>query len=104
VDDPGASPPACGATWETGWTIFVDANNDGVIQAGEEYRVGDPMPNLVVAGPVTLVTFNPRGQPAVAGTGNYVFNSVGCTSGVDKQISINLGTVGRMNAAGGTCP
>jgi len=96
VDDPAASPPVCGTTWQTGWVIFLDADGDDAIDTGEEFRIGDPMSGVVVdaSGAADLVKFNARGQPT-AGMGQYLFNAESCTSGSDKQFTISLGTVGR---------
>lgn len=103
VDDPNASPPVCGTTWETGWTIFIDADADAVIDAGEEFRIGSSMSGVAVTGGIALVTFNSRGQPT-AGVGDYIFNPADCTTGVDKQFTISLGAAGRSNSAEGVCP
>lgn len=111
VDDVTASPPVCGITWETGWAIFIDANGDNVINAGEVFRIGDSMGGVLVTGGPTLVTFSPRGGVDV-GVGDYTFNAESCTSGVDKQYTVSLSTVGRtrstldfdQDATEDTCP
>lgn len=117
VNDPTASPPVCNGAangWLTGWVMFINTDNDDpiVIDAGEEIRIGDPMNGVTVVGPAGgMVTFSPRGQPT-AGAGDYTFNANGCEAGVDKQISVELGSVGRSrittdNDANGTeefCP
>lgn len=63
-DNPDAATPACaavGATW-TGWVSFVDADGDGVLDAGERLlRVGavEPPAQLLVS-------------PNISGAGNQV--------------------------------
>src|SRR5690606_35916313 len=106
VNDPTDALPACNGAangWGTGWVIFMDGDDDGAIDSGEVYRVGDPMSGVAVVGPAGgLVAFDSRGQPTI-GTGSYVFDATSCDSG-DKRITVELGTVGRVRPQGGVCP
>lgn len=97
VADPNVYPPTQSTQWENGWVIFMDGNDDGIIPnpiVAPMIRVGDAMNGVDVVGADTMVVFNSRGQPT-SGAGDYVFNAVNCTSGSDKQVTIDLGTVGR---------
>lgn len=103
-DNPTVSAPVCGSNWASGWIMFIDLNDDddaadvvtmnGQNVAEEVIRVGDAMSGVSVAGAANIVRFNARGFPT-SGAGSYKFNAQGCVSGEDKQITIDLGTVGR---------
>jgi len=51
-----------GTSWENGWTIFIDADSDGTVDAGEELRV-----NAKLSGKNTLRF--PRDRITYASTG-----------------------------------
>lgn len=113
TDDPTVATPACGTDWASGWVMFTDLDGDGA--AGdtvtlngqnvveEVIRVGDPFASVTIGSAAALVEFNSRGM-VEAGAGNYVFDAVDCSSGVDKQFTINIGSVGRSRSSEGVCP
>lgn len=66
---PSSNQTACGgANWAVGWIAFVDADNDGVVDAGEELlrAWGALSGNPSFTGP-TILVYRPAGELA-AGT------------------------------------
>lgn len=111
VDNASVDPPVCGFNWVTGWAIFTDADNDGAIDPGELYRVGELSNRVVVGGGApTMFLFDGRGRPVDAVNklplvpGNYVVDAENCNSGVDKQVTVNITSVGQTRMSGGLCP
>ncbi len=94
--------------WENGWIAFVDQNQDGVIDAGEEIlKVYGAIPNnftLRTGGTFTQsIAYLPNGVSSGMGTFNL------CDSrGVDQARFIVVSITGRVRArekeTGDTCP
>jgi type IV fimbrial biogenesis protein FimT len=73
--NPTADSPTCGGTvriWESGWILFLDADEDGVFDAGETLiRRGDKSPNNMTirsnAAAQDNLIFSPKGSTDMAG-------------------------------------
>jgi type IV fimbrial biogenesis protein FimT len=118
---PTATPPACGGGtgWDGGWVVFLDTNNNGVIEAADADRNGDGVVQAVedrdgngafsigdvvmqvheaLAGGNTLrgpdrLTFNPQGLY----TGTGVSAAVKCT---DTQVATTMNLCDKKKKAG----
>ena len=106
VNDPNVPVPVCAGNWTQGWMIFLDIDDNGSAgDAGDVViKVGTAMTGVAfaTAAPAALVEFSARGQP-VSGAGNYVLEPSSCDVGKDKEVTVELGTVGRSKASSGTC-
>lgn len=65
---PSANGSTCGGTWNDGWIVHVDRNNDGVLQAEEVLRYRQGNPKMVVTGPAATLDFDSRGRAGTAAT------------------------------------
>jgi prepilin-type N-terminal cleavage/methylation domain-containing protein len=66
-----ADQASCNGGWGDGWIIYHDSNSDGVVDADELIRVGDPVHtgySLTFSGAATAVSFAPRGLSNQSGT------------------------------------
>jgi len=92
---------ASGTQWESGWIVFVDANNNHAVDAGDEILRAAP----ALAGGYTLrgtsattlptyITMNPKGQTSA--TGQFVL----CQGGnINPARAILVSIVGRISTA-----
>ncbi|WP_428624072.1 GspH/FimT family pseudopilin [Sedimenticola sp.] len=75
--------------WGKGWTIFIDANGDGLVTAGEEIRASDSIPGTITmdsTGNISLYNFFANGFAGGIDTVNVCDGRAG-ESG--RQISIS---------------
>ncbi len=102
---------ACGGTWNSGYMVFDDLNNNGVFDAGEVVRVfaTDRNVTLVANGAlVAPILFNNQGLPTTAipapGVPALVLTPNDCPSGQPLVRNFMLNTVGQLRIATGNCP
>jgi len=109
-----------GTAWANGWRVFVDLNNNGAFDAGEELKVFDGFPagNMYVcalpAGGdfITNVIFRPDGRivrtaAAGANDGVYVVDTMGDAVLANNKVrGLLFGVSGRVNVVrmNGTLP
>ena len=98
-----------GLLWNNGWRIYVDLNNNGAYNAGEELKVfnGFPTGNMYVCSTVTdfatNLIFRPDGRVArttvpAANDGIYVVDTLGDAVLTNNKIrAILFGASGRAN-------
>ena len=111
-DAPEAPVPACGSGagvsgngWASGWIVYLDGNNDGVVSAGDLLRVQPPvtsMNSIMEAGSSssTQFRFTPTGRlvdPSSATSLQFGGNAV-FTSDMQRTVCVNAG--GRARIAG----
>lgn len=54
---------SCGGTWTNGWLVFVDANANGAMDAGENVvRYSQGTGKLAMVGTANTFAFDPRGR------------------------------------------
>jgi type IV fimbrial biogenesis protein FimT len=100
-----ATTPVRGAEFNGGWSIFVDANGNGVLDAGEAVVRVQPAfrgdMRVTSAGGETLLAFNGRGFLTPAA----VVSVTVCSSLAPKSYRIRLEPVGLADVAEATgCP
>ena len=100
-----AASPVGGAEFNGGWTMFVDANGNGVLDAGEEIvRVQPPFRGdmrVTTSAGQTLLAFNGRGFLTPAAT--VVFTV--CASAAPRSYRIRIEPVGLADVLDTTgCP
>jgi len=110
-DAPEAVNPVCntdagpgGRGWVSGWIVYLDANNDGVIGAGERLRVQSPlstMDAIMESGGIASTKFNFTAtgrlfDPASATSLQFGGNKYG--SDVQRVLCVSSG--GRARIAG----
>ena len=100
--DVAADDPVCSATgYESGWIVYVDANNNGAGDAGEPVLLRTEAPEgnvgFVAAGIGTRVRFNDSGA-SVHDNGAPLPGSVTITQG-DTQRKVTVQANGRVSSA-----
>ena len=100
-----ATSPVRGAEFSGGWTIFVDANNNGVFDAGETIVRQQPAfhgdVRVAVTGGATVVAFNNRGFL----TPSAMVTLTVCSSLVAKSYQLRVEPVGLADVVDSTgCP
>lgn len=105
TNDPGVDPPVCNTTggdpWTNGRVVWVDANNDGVVDAGEavlrrtqalDGNTGSGNRLFGFTGAENLVAFNGLGMAIAGGNGQLVF----CDNrGPGNGLAVGIGVTGR---------
>lgn len=106
-DDVFDSTPSCNtaANWQDGWVVFVDANDNGTLDAGElALRVSQPSSgNAVINGGTNFadyVKFKSDGRCR----GSIGPNGTLSVCIAPNQRDIVITTVGRLRIEQGTCP
>jgi type IV fimbrial biogenesis protein FimT len=101
----GATAPSSGTEFSGGWTVWVDSNANGVIDAGEAViRQYPPRKNQVAIGTLggeTVVSFQPSGF--VVGTSSVTFR-VCDGGGSHRGYLVSLDPVGLADAKETSCP
>jgi type IV fimbrial biogenesis protein FimT len=96
------SPPTCtgGTDWSAGWVVWVDQDSDGVLDATEVLRVGEPLDGnaTFTSAARTEFQYSPTGLVNGQDTLTLCDNRSGETG---RQITIN--PAGRVNLARITC-
>lgn len=92
--------PSCSAGgggtvgWATGWVIFVDRNNNGVINNGETIlRVQGPVSNsggIVNASGSVVYTFRPTGVMVSAAASETTFNSRSGNTRAERRVCVGF--------------
>ncbi|MDH5179403.1 MAG: GspH/FimT family pseudopilin [Gammaproteobacteria bacterium] len=74
--------------WLNGWTVYIDADNNNAVTAGEELRIVDPLglKNTTLTGPPGNVIYSPDGS--VNAVTSFQFNSAGMYPTRDVNITI----------------
>ena len=107
-DDPEASSPSCGSGtgpnsngWVSGWVVFQDLDNDGVIDANESVlRVQGPIRSIdQIAEPSTVIRFTPNGRLTSAPSTTWTFGSSAYGTSTQRIVTLNL--AGRPTVAKG---
>lgn len=99
----GTSACDADSTWQAGWMVFVDADNNESWSAGDEpLRLHTALPpNIsitVSSGSTTPIVYGRQGQ-ALEGADIYVF----CNSRIGRKRDIRLLTSGRFSVTEGVC-
>ncbi|WP_029131952.1 GspH/FimT family pseudopilin [Sedimenticola selenatireducens] len=94
-----------GADWRNGWVVWIDANGDGVLDAGEEIAVEQALnPSMVLNSVGGVVSFVYQADGSIVGaldTLNLCDNTR--TGETGREITVNV--TGRINLNSGfTCP
>ncbi len=94
----------CAGTWSNGWIVWVDADSDGVADAGEALRTGNFSASDTVseATSVVAVVFNQRGRRATPATGlvELTLEPTACKAGtVDVARTVRVNTSGSASVA-----
>ncbi len=104
---------ACNATgnWEQGWSVFVDADNDNVVDAGEEILVDNGLANgFTLREPSAdygdVITFRPTGETVEGAAAQATFRLCRPDGDTTQSRTINLTPTGRSNVTATTaaCP
>lgn len=102
-----AVAPSCNAaaSWQQGWLVFVDLNQNGALDVGDAaLRIGTPDSTaLTVAGGANFssyVTFRPSGFPL--GNGGAESGSFTFCLAPDSRV-LNLSKTGRSQISSGSC-
>ncbi len=97
------SPPTCtgGTDWSAGWVVWVDQDNDAVLDATEVLRVGEPLDGNSTFTSTARTEFQYAATGLVNGADTLTLcdNRSGETG---RQITINA--AGRVNLARIVCP
>lgn len=101
TSDPASVPPACDASWSSGWVIYVDDASKAVIKSGGS--IG----GVTMSGASTA-HFSSKGRSVKAdGTpapkADIDVNPETCRSGVNKSIKLAVDTTGRVIYTSGKC-
>lgn len=106
-----ANGTSCGGTWNAGWIVFADTNNNGAPDAGEVVRViaGNSSLQLTPgAGMASPIMFSSRGMPTSAlpapNVAAMVLQSVDCPTGAQVVRSFFLNATGQIRMQKGYCP
>lgn len=102
-----ASALACStaASWQDGWVVFVDTDQDGVVDTGDTpLRVGKPATSRIAISAGSnysdYVTYFPTGYSL--GNGGLADGTLAiCMEGTQRSLVIN--TTGRLRIDTGTC-
>ncbi len=87
--------------WGPGWTIFVDADRDGVLDAGELFRDGEPLAGATTLDSLTgLTTF--QFAPTGLASGTTTWNICRQSGAEGRQVEM-LAT-GRLRTTTFNCP
>ena len=110
-DAPEAISPVCSTTagpdgrgWASGWIVFLDANNDGVITAGDLLRVQSPIAKMdsiaeIGGGASSIFRFTATGRLFSASSATSLqFGGNAYSSDVQRVLCVNPG--GRARIAG----
>jgi type IV fimbrial biogenesis protein FimT len=102
----GASAPTSGSEFSAGWTVWIDANSDGVVDSSEIVirRYPDISSGVVLGttGNVTRVSFGPTGFLTPAATATF---KVCARSDTTKGYTVALQPVGLADVNDqATCP
>ena len=95
----GNTCPA-GSAWADGWLVFVDANNNGQPDNGEELQVHGPLGSnysLAEEASNTRISFSSLGGAELGGENQYTFTFCG-PSGATKGSTVSVTTTGRTRA------
>lgn len=102
--------PACNGTsgatngWTTGWIVFHDLNNDGVIDAGEPVlRVQGPitaMDSIVEASPTYKFQFAATGRLPLSSATTIQFGGGMFANDVQRVVCVNRGGYARVAGDG----
>lgn len=85
-----------GANWQDGWTVWVDTNQSGLMDAGEELRIGEPFGAQSVLTPdngTDFITYNGTGA---LDSGSVTFTLCNSTSPYGKQLKMTGSGRGRL--------
>ena len=95
--------PSCagGTSWNGGWLVFVDADNNGAWSANDiEIKTREALPkNCTLTPPFSTMVFTRLGAAAAGNSGTYTV----CNSKIKKKRDINVNPLGRTNLSEGTC-
>lgn len=99
-----ANQAACSGNnnWATGWIVFTDSNQDGVIDGNDQpIQVwGALSGNSAFTGPVAFLTYQPSGLISNGGSSVFNLTPSGCTTAGG---TITLNAVGQAQAVSVNC-
>lgn len=94
-----------GADWRNGWVVWIDANGDGVLDAGEEIAVEQALnPSMVLNSVGGVVSFIYQADGSIVGASDTLNLCDNTRTGeTGREITVNV--TGRINLNSGfTCP
>lgn len=100
-----ADDTTCGAStaWANGWLVFVDEDDDGVRDAGEErvriFASLEGNPTLSVAGGAAVIRYQASG--AVEAAEDFQLSQTGSAGSMTRCVSVN--TVGQVRTERASC-
>lgn len=112
--DPASATASCSGntTWETGWIVFIDTDDDGIRDAGENVlRVGEGPQSMTVRAEINALAYRPNGRaktypnPGNNTPGNFMFcDARGAASARVVQLPITGRPQSASKKIGGSSP
>lgn len=97
---------AAGGTWTSGWIVFADANNDGILQTASGdlmLRVHESVSNgTAITASSDTISFSRQGLIPAVGAGlewGFAF----CNNNIGQSRTVSVPLTGRVRLAKGTC-
>lgn len=97
----------CGGSWENGWMVYRDLNQNGVPDANEILRYVTPNPRLTITSGNEEFAFDNRGRlrpPAVAGASTITMMPDECSGGQPYLRTVDIAATGQVKVTRGNCP
>lgn len=105
--DPDAATPACSndTDWTTGWIVFVDANEDGAVSAGERIVQSWPArhPQLSLEADSSRVSMTRRGTAAAPVSFPIGFEVATDGCAVERQVNVSVSLSGGVRSTRVEC-
>ncbi|ABA56520.1 putative type-4 fimbrial pilin related signal peptide protein (plasmid) [Nitrosococcus oceani ATCC 19707] len=105
----GSETAGCGGSWNDGWIVFVDSDEDCAYTTGTDtlLRVSQGLDNSTLkvkqnGSSKVCTAFNSRGMNTTA-TFNEELTFTLCSPGLGKTRILSINPVGRANKSEGTC-
>lgn len=101
---------SCGGSWNDGWLVWTDVNNNAVADADERPRRTERIRDLdLVAtapagGSTTILKFDNRGRLSDGGKRDFVLKSSPCRAGANQLRKFELSTTGQVTMQKDACP
>lgn len=103
--DNGSSCTGTG-TWESGWIVYLDADNNGPWTASDSLiQVEDAVPPGITFTVVTgsdSITYDRQGIVPAASPNELAY--LLCSSKIDKAREVSINSIGRVSFAASSCP
>ena len=94
------SSPSGTTDWRSGWSVWADANANGILDSGELLRTFAPLPDgLTLSASANRVTFGAGGvqHPSGSGVVSFTYGMTGLDCRYGRLITVN--SMGRVSVA-----